>query len=202
MIGRDEGSRLARDELAEPEYGNAEPSLIEIIYTRIMEWLAEVLNGASRALPGGWWTLAPLLVTAALLVIALIVYNRPTRRARRRGALVDTDAPLTARDHRDRAEEHARNGTYGEAIRERLRAISRELEDRAVVTPRPGRTATELAMAAGHALPEHRDALNAAAGVFNEVCYGERAATAAGYHLLRDVDEQVQRAEVNMGPTP
>ncbi|KIH99334.1 membrane protein [Streptomonospora alba] len=190
LVEREEGQRLAREELSKRIYGESEPSLLELIRMRVAEWLSTVEVQA----PGGWWTLGPLLAVLAALVVALIVYLRPARSARRGRPLIDTAAPLTAADHRSAAERHAEQGDYGTAIRERLRAVTRELEDGAVITPRPGRTATELAAETSRALPQLRDRLYAAASTFNDSAYGQRPATADGYRVLADLDEQVRRA--------
>ncbi|GAA4956111.1 DUF4129 domain-containing protein [Streptomonospora halophila] len=198
VVGREEGQRLAREELSKRIYGEARPSLLDIIWQRINEWL----SGVEVYGPTGWWTLGPLLVVLVGLVVALLVYMRPARRARRRKP-IDEAAPLTAADHRAAAERHAAQGEFGAAVRERLRAVTRELEDGAVITPRPGRTATELAAETGAVLPRLRESLYAAAETFNDSAYGQRTATADGYRLLTELDEQVRRArpeEAAAGP--
>ncbi|MUL39955.1 DUF4129 domain-containing protein [Streptomonospora sp. PA3] len=197
VVERGEGQRLAREELSERIYGEAEPSLLELLRQRIAEWL----EGLQVPGPSGWWVLGPVLVVLALLLVALVVYLRPARRSRRR-APIDESAPLTAADHRAAAEQHARQGDFGAAIRERLRAITRELEDGAVITPRPGRTATELAAETAAVLPHLREGLHAAADTFNDSAYGQRTATAEGYALLADLDEQVRRARPADAATP
>ncbi|WP_242677232.1 DUF4129 domain-containing protein [Streptomonospora litoralis] len=194
VVEREEGRRAAREELSERIYGQAEPSLLELIRQRLQEWFDELLDVVGSAVPGGWWTLAPLLVVLALVLVALVVYLRPARRARRRGAAVDTGSPMTAADHRAAAEGHAEQGDYAAAIRERLRAVSRELEDSAVITPRPGRTATELAAETAEVLPQLREQLYAGADTFNDSAYGQRIATAEDYRVLADLDERVGRA--------
>ncbi len=55
----------------------------------------------------------------------------------------------------------------------------------------PGRTADELAAEAGRLLPGLAPALTTAARLFNEVRYGDRAGTRAGYEQLRALDEAV-----------
>ncbi|MFC4562054.1 DUF4129 domain-containing protein [Nocardiopsis mangrovi] len=187
MTGRDEGARLAREELSDPVYNEAEPGLLDRIYAMAMEWLQELVRAANESVPGGWWVLGPLLALFAVLLIALIVYMRPARRARL-AAVIDTGAALTAGDHRAAADRHAAAGEYGPAVRERLRAITRDLEDRAIITPRPGRTATELATEASAALPAGHEGLTAAARAFNDIAYGQRPATADDDRLLRDLD--------------
>ncbi|MDA0566160.1 DUF4129 domain-containing protein [Streptomonospora sp. S1-112] len=190
-VDREEGARLAREELAKPAYREAEPSLLELVLQWIDDWIADILD-IGMDVPGGWWVLAPLLALLAVLLVGLVVYLRPSLRRRRAGAAVDTGAPLTAADHRAAAERHAAAGDYAAAIRERLRAISRDLEDRAVITPRPGRTATELAAETAVELPHLRDRLYAAATTFNDSAYGQRTATAEGYRLLSDLDDRLR----------
>ncbi len=80
---------------------------------------------------------------------------------------------------------------WAEAIRERLRAIARELEQRGVLDPRPGRTAAELSREAGAQLPALAEDLRNAASIFDRVWYGGRTATAADEELLRRLDSRV-----------
>src|SRR3954452_6676662 len=105
------------------------------------------------------------------------------RAAAARGSLLD-DTRSTAEDHRAAAERHAAAGEWPQAIRERLRAIARDLEERAILDPRPGRTADELATEAGAALPDHADELAAGVRVFDDVWYGGRSGDAEGYRQL------------------
>ncbi|MDA8371330.1 MAG: DUF4129 domain-containing protein [Nocardiopsaceae bacterium] len=200
-VGRDEGARIARDELSEPIYDEAEPSLLDIIYTRVTEWFYALAERAGTAFPNGWWVLLLLLAVLAASAAALIVYLRPGRQTRWRGAVIDPGEVLSATDHRAASERRATAGDYAAAVRERLRAITRDLEERAIITPRPGRTATEFAAEASAALPNLRDALHQAAHLFNGIVYGERTATPDSYRLMRELDEQlrasrpVQKAE-------
>ncbi|PSK97117.1 uncharacterized protein DUF4129 [Murinocardiopsis flavida] len=193
QVSGDDGARIAREELADPDYGNNDPGLLQRIYDAVAEWLAELLRviGESDSVPGGWWVLGPVLAVLALLVVALLLYTRPARRARRRGALFDPATALTAAAHRARADRHAAAGEYADAVRERLRAFTRDLEERAIVAPRSGRTATELASEASVALPAHRVELHRAATVFNDVWYGGREATAEHARMLEELDTRL-----------
>jgi hypothetical protein len=87
-----------------------------------------------------------------------------------------------------------RAGRHAEAIRERLRAIIRDLEERAILEPRVGRTADEVAAEAGAALPDVAADLARAARIFDEVWYGRRPATAEMAADLEHIDGRVQRA--------
>ena len=60
--------------------------------------------------------------------------------------------------------------------------------------PRLGRTANEIAAEAGLALPAEAAALRDAAQLFDDICYGERPGTPAGYALVHDLDTRLQSA--------
>src|SRR5690606_30430874 len=76
----------------------------------------------------------------------------------------------------------------------RLRAVARDLEERAILDPMPGRTAAELAADAGRELPGLADELAAGARLFEDVTYGEMPGSAEGYARLVRLDEQVAAA--------
>jgi hypothetical protein len=75
------------------------------------------------------------------------------------------------------ADQLAAKGRYAEAVRERLRAIVRELIDARLIDNRPGWTVTELAAAAVTARPPVRPGLDAASRLFSDIWYGQRPAT-------------------------
>jgi hypothetical protein len=77
-----------------------------------------------------------------------------------------------------------------------MRAIVRELETRGVLEPRPGRTADEVAREAGESVPAVSGDLSSAAGVFDEVWYGGRPATAQADAVLRRADERIRGAQL------
>jgi hypothetical protein len=79
-------------------------------------------------------------------------------------------------------------------VQERLRAIVRGLEERAILDERPGRTAHEAAAEAGRSLPALTAELTAAAAVFDDVRYGAHPATAAMDTTLRDLDRRCAAA--------
>jgi uncharacterized protein DUF4129 len=83
------------------------------------------------------------------------------------------------------ADQLAASGRYAEAVRERLRAVVRDLIERGVLPHSPGWTVTELARAAGRARPQLASPLTAAVDVFSEIWYGLRPATAADDTAMR-----------------
>jgi hypothetical protein len=189
-LSRQDAADAAREELARRPYQEAQPPLLSRVLGRVFRELGELLDRAAAAAPGGWLGLLLLLALLVLVVAVVLARVRPRREGRRSG-LFDTGIPLTAADHRSRAEDAAARGQFAEAVRERLRAVVRELEARGVLDPRPGRTADEVAREAGAAVPEVAGELRRAAQLFDEVWYGGRPATADSYRTLVDVDRHL-----------
>jgi hypothetical protein len=189
-IDRDAAHEAAQHELGKPIYPKA--SLTE----RLMDWIDELLNrlvDASSSMPGGWLTIS---VLAILLVTAIVVAVRIARRTMRtnRGSeyALFGDHELSAAEHRATAEQYAVAGNWSAAIRHRLRAVARQLEESAILDPVPGRTASELASDAGRAIPNLATELTRAAEAFNDVTYGERPGTEAGYRTVADLDDHLR----------
>jgi Domain of unknown function (DUF4129) len=200
-VGREQARDLARHELKKQIYHRDEASWLDRLLRRIgdrLDSLFDHVPGDHSGGGGSWAALVVLLLILALIAAAIWWRMGSVRRsAAERGSLLE-DVPTTADDHRAAAERHAAAGEWPEAIRERLRAIARDLEERVIVEPRPGRTADELAAEAGTALPGHADALLAGVRVFDDVWYGGRDGDAAGYEQLTDLDRRLRTAR----PTP
>ncbi len=132
---------------------------------------------------------------AVIILGAALARIGPISRAHRdrRGTLLGAGI-ATARDHRERADELAAAGNWSGAIRACLRAIARDLEERAILPSRAGRTADELAVEAGRALPGHAEELWSAARLFDDVCYGQRPGTPDGYARMRQLDAAIKSA--------
>ena len=131
-----------------------------------------------------------LLVRVAAVALVL-ARGRPARTGAATGAVLAPGRALTAAAHRERAAAAAAAGNYAEAVRERLRAVVRELEARGVLDPRAGRTAGDVARDAGLLVPALATPLRQGATVFDEVWYGGRSADAASYAVLVEVDRIV-----------
>lgn len=206
-IGRRAAQRLAREELSKPIY-HPTTSLAQRVIDAVLRLLGRLFNAASSAVPGGWWGLVGLAALAVIVAAGLRAWMGPVGRTHRsRVPLTPQGTTRTARDHRNEAERLAHAGDYTNAIRACLRAIAAELEERGVLPPRAGRTADEFAEEAGRALPAHAQALRDAAHLFDEVCYGQRPGTMAGYQGLRELDKQVMAgaprvASPAAGPSP
>ncbi|WP_242889400.1 DUF4129 domain-containing protein [Actinomadura litoris] len=197
-VGRDEAREMARRELDKQIYQRDKPSWLERAWDRFTEWLGDLFQRAAapnaEGNGSGWLSVAViiLILAAVIALVAWLMWGR--RNPRSRGDALLEDEPSTALDHRDAADAHAAAGRWAEAIRERLRAIARDLEERAVLSPRPGRTADELAAEAGAAVPQLADELRGGVRIFDDVWYGDRPGTSDGYARLTDLDERLREA--------
>ena len=185
-IDRDAAHDAAQNELTKPIYPRASPT------DQIGDWLKDLLyrlTAAGSEIPGGWFTIS---VLAILLVVAVVVAVRIARRTMRtaRGAdhALFGNEELTAAQHRSVAEQYAAQGDWSAAIRHRVRALARHLEETGVLDAVPGRTATELARDAAAALPGMSAGLFSAATTFNDVTYGEQPGTESAYRQIAALD--------------
>ncbi|WP_194923796.1 DUF4129 domain-containing protein [Catenulispora pinisilvae] len=202
--GREEARRAAADELAKPVYAHAKPSLTR----RALDWIGHELStlwhkafgtGAGNERDGWTAVLIVLVLVGVTLVVIRKRYGPVRRQVAADRALFGAESPLDAAGYRRAAEEHAAGGRWAEAVRARLRAVIAALEERAVLDPRPGRTADVAAREAGALLPDQAPALLGAARVFDDIWYGQAAAGPQDYRRLVAVDEAVAAARVRVG---
>ena len=199
-IGRGEAQRRAAEELAKAKYGGTPDWLVELA-DRADRWVQRIVDLIFRIFvergQGGGVNWGFLIAVGILLVaIALVVWRvgLPRWRPHRRDAAVAVDSTRPAADYRALAEQHAARGDWAGAVRDRFRALVRELETQAILDVRPARTAWEAAYRASRVLPTCQDALQAGAGSFNAVVYGDRPADSAAYQQMVAVEEQVTAA--------
>ncbi|MFJ6656225.1 DUF4129 domain-containing protein [Streptomyces sp. NPDC091377] len=194
-VPRDPAREAAERELSEGAYHQNDPGLFERALDKFWEWLDGLFGAAATATPGGVIGLiAVLLVVAAVLGALWWRLGTPRRRPTSSAALFE-DRPRSAADHRAAADAHAAQGHWSQAVQERMRAVVRSLEERALLDVRPGRTADEAAAEAGRALPSHSDRLRAAARDFDAVTYGGRAATEPSYWRITELDDDLDRTK-------
>lgn len=189
-IDREAAHEAAQRELAKPIYPKASWT------DRLSEWLDDLLYRIlmeGSKVPGGWFTVSVLLIILAVAVVVAVRIARRTMRTNRSGehALFDSHE-LSAAQHRATAEQYAAAGNWAAAIRHRLRAVARQLEEYGVLNPVPGRTATELAKDASAELPALSGEFRQAADAFNDVTYGKRPGTEPGYRLIADLDDHLR----------
>ncbi|WP_066902329.1 DUF4129 domain-containing protein [Mycolicibacterium houstonense] len=186
-IDRDGAHDAAQNELSKPIYPRTSPT------EQIGEWLNDLLyriTAAGSTIPGGWFTISVLaILVVAAIVVAVRIARRTMRTDRRTDPALFGSQELSAAQHRSIAEQCAAQGDWSAAIRHRVRALARRLEETGVLDPVPGRTATELARDAAAALPALSTELSSAATIFNDVTYGEQPGTEAAYRAIAALDE-------------
>ncbi len=199
-LGRAAAREAAREELSKPEYAVDRPSLFEQLLDALGRFLDQLIDSAAGASPGGLPGLVLITLSLAGLVLALRMAIGPLVGTSRAEAAA-LHSTRTAADHRHAADQCAAGGDWAGAVRERMRAIVRELEDSGVIDARPGRTAQEAATAAGAAVPQVGLPAARAASLFAEIWYGSRTATTETDAEMRRLDDEVrlaaQRPEVS-----
>ncbi|MFI7246087.1 DUF4129 domain-containing protein [Streptomyces qinglanensis] len=188
----------AERELSRPEYHQHDPSLLHRALDWLWDRLGDLLRTAAEAAPGGSVGLTVLACVLVLLLVALrlrlgSLRARPTTDS----AALFTDRLRNAAEHRAAAASHAGADRWNPAVQERMRALVRSLEERALLDPRPGRTADEATNEAATDLPELAEQLRAAARIFDEVTYADRPAGPTDYALLRDLDNALLHTRPN-----
>ncbi|MGE5694302.1 MAG: DUF4129 domain-containing protein [Candidatus Sericytochromatia bacterium] len=190
LIDRDAAHDAAQRELSKPIYPKEQFS------DRLNEWISDFLYriiSKASDVPGGWFTVAVLLTLLAVAVVVAVRIARRTMRTNRKGDFsLFGAAGLTATEHRATAERFAAERNWSVAIRHRLRAIARQLEENGVLNAVPGRTANELAANAGRVFPDLRAELVDGATSFNDVTYGERPGTEAAYRDITILDNHIR----------
>jgi hypothetical protein len=199
-IDRDAAHQAAQEELKKPIYskGSVEQQLVDWLNEQIYRLLQK-----TSSLPGGWITATVLFILLAIAIIAAVSIVRRTMRTKRGGDhLLFESTQLTAAQHRATAENYAAEGNWAAAIRHRLRAVARQLEETGVLNPAPGRTANELARDAGAALPHLDGELSQAATAFNDVTYGEQPGTQSAYQMIVDLDDHLRSRVPGLAAAP
>ncbi|OBI63324.1 hypothetical protein A5667_06650 [Mycolicibacterium fortuitum] len=186
-IDRDAAHDAAQNELAKPIYPRASP------IDQIGDWINDLLyriTAVGSTVPGGWFTLSVLaILLVAAVVVAVRIARRTMRTARGTDPALFGAEELSSAQHRSIAEQYAAQGDWSSAIRHRVRALARHLEETGVLDAVPGRTATELARDAAAAMPGLAAGLYSAASTFNDVTYGERPGTESAYREIAALDE-------------
>jgi Domain of unknown function (DUF4129) len=190
-IGRIPARNLARRELARSMY---HPSWLARVIRDIGNWLSSLLSTGPGGRPS-WWAIVLLSVVVLAAIAAVLYWLGPARLTRRLGSqpLVG-DRTMTAAEYRDAAESLAGGGNYQAAIIERVRAIAAALDARGILLPRPARTAAELAAETAAVFPAETAGLVRAARLFDEVRYGGRVGTQAGYAEVTGLDLRLDAA--------
>ncbi|MET7646404.1 DUF4129 domain-containing protein [Streptomyces sp. NPDC005426] len=191
----------ARHELSRPMYHENDPNPLQRALDHVWTWIGDLLSTASDAAPGGSVGLVVLVVIVIVLIAALLWRLGTPQRSLRAADALFGSGPLGTGEHRAAAEAHAAAGRWSEAVQERMRAIVRSLEERALLDVRPGRTADEAATEAGRTLPAQATRLRAAARAFDDVTYGGRSADQETYLTVLALDLDLEAATPQLAGT-
>lgn len=200
----------AIEELAQQDYVQAQPNLLMRALLWVLDRLDDLLQSGTGA-DAGLGLVVGLVLVLAVVVVAVLLAGPLRASGARRRARADAvfgDTTRTAAQHREAAARAAEQQRWAEAVQESFRAAARTMEERVVLDRRPGRTADEIAVEGGAALPDAAAALARAARVFDDVTYGERPGDRSGYTTCLEADDAVRRARpegllaaVAAGPT-
>ncbi|WP_372448705.1 DUF4129 domain-containing protein [Streptomyces musisoli] len=197
-IPRDPAREAARRELSKRMYHENDPGWFQRALDALWDWLGRLFGTAASATPGGAVGLTVVILFAVAVLAALWWRLGTPRRRPTSTAVLFDERPRSAAQHRAASEAHAAQGHWSQAVQERMRALVRSLEERALLDARPGRTADEAAAEAGRVLPAHTDRLRAAAREFDDVTYGGRRAGEQSYHRLAELDRDLERTRPNL----
>lgn len=189
-ITRDGAQSDARHELSKHAYHQGK-SFTRQVADWIFDRLSNLLDSAARHAPGKGIGLLVIVAVVILLIAVVAARLRTMQRLAKAEEPILGSEVVSPADHRRRASEFADAEQWAEAVREWLRAITRELEVRGTLDPRPGRTAAELCREASSRLPAIAENLRRATSTFDAVWYGGRPASADDEHLLRRLDREV-----------
>ena len=193
----DEAREWAEQELSDPVYAEAQPTLFDRIAQAIGEFFERLF---STELEGPWGSAFAIIaagVAIGLIVAAFLVWGLPRATRRSRVAVAELFGETEARPAsalRAAAEAHAGRGEWDAAIVLRFRALARGLAERGVVDTPPGTTVHGFARRAARAFPAQAAALEDAAAAFDDVRYLRRPGTVELYRRVAAVDDAVASA--------
>lgn len=190
-VTRDGARQAAKDELAKRGYHTNDPSAVERAADWLIHKLSHLLDVAAQHSPGNNMGLLVIVVGVAAIATVVIMRIGRVRRTTKLAQPLLGATIETAADHRRRAQTYAAQEQWAQAVREWLRAVARELEERGVLDPRPGRTAAELCADTAVELPALSADLRRAAATFDAIWYGGRTAKPDDEQLLRALDRRV-----------
>jgi hypothetical protein len=189
-----QGRKLAEQELSNPVYQAAQPTLIDRVARAVQQFFDRLF---SVQLTGGWgsaFAVIATIVVVALIVAAFIVWGVPRARRRAPADAIELFGETEARsaaELRAAAAAHAEKGEWDAAIVLRFRALARATVERGIVDTPPGATVHAFARAAAHAFPASAADLEQAATAFDDVRYLRRPGTPVLYRRIADTDDRV-----------
>ena len=136
------GQELAREELTDPIYADAQPSLIE----RVIEWLVETVSqllDTAEGAPGGSWVLA-IVATAGIVCGIWLIARWRTSPGRSKGEIFEDADKRPAVDFLAEAQSRLAIGDWRQALVAATRAIVGDLQATSRVADGPGITIADV----------------------------------------------------------
>ena len=191
LPGAEEARRWAAEELSQPEYRDAAPPWVETLWEDFLDWLSS-LDGSPD--PASTVPSPVIGLVIAVIIIAAVIIAKPrlNHRERQVKEVFGTESVLAAADYRRRAESSAAAGRWADAVVDRFRALVRSAEDRTILDPQPGRTADEVARDLALPFSTEAQRLGWAAGTFDAIRYGNRAADGGDYRAMAGLDNALE----------
>lgn len=195
-IPRGQAADAAREELTKYVYTREEPGAIWRAISWLRERFIELIGSIGDAVPAGRWALLilPVLVVIAIVIIRWRVGAVAGTRSAPGPVFAGPERP--AAELRRNADAAAARKDFATACRERFRALVKDLEERTILDPRPGRTADETAGEVAALSAEAADPVATAARIFDEIHYGGRTPTADADGLIRVGDDAARRVRI------
>jgi hypothetical protein len=194
-----EARRWLIEELSKEKYHPPAdtPSWLRDWLRSIQEWFDSLFDGVSS--PGGSpvWLVVLLVIAAAVLVVAFLIFGVPrlNRRSRERGELFGEDDERDSAALRRAALRAAAAGDFATAITELFRALARNLSERTIVTTSPGTTAHGFVREAAAAFPDAAVRLADAADDFDRVRYLGAPGTAEQWTSISALEKELRSAK-------
>ncbi|WP_372697918.1 DUF4129 domain-containing protein [Arthrobacter sp. JSM 101049] len=195
---------LAR-ELSRTEYAQALPNPILEFLGRLWDDFVAWVESLNALAPNLGWLVVLLVLAAVVAAIVLFVrprWHRTAATPAADGAPVGLDAALGAEAYRRRADRALLAADYATSVLERFRALVARAEERTLLDPQPGRTATEVSAALGRAFGADAGDLQQAAALFNAVHYGHHEPTPGDARWLAGLEERLSTATASDGAAP
>ncbi|WP_205827265.1 DUF4129 domain-containing protein [Microbacterium excoecariae] len=204
LVDRDDAREWAEQELADPVYREAEPTLFDRVAQAIGEFVQSLFSpNVAGTGWSPWWTVLAIALVAVAVLLAFWIWGLP--RGERGGqvpgpaALFDGDARPAAELRREAAAARS-HGDFDTAVLAGYRALARGLGERGLVEERPGETAQAFCPRAQGFFARERSALQAATDAFDDVRYLRRAGTRAQADRIAELDARIQAARPDRAP--
>ncbi|MCD4549728.1 DUF4129 domain-containing protein [Schaalia sp. lx-260] len=186
---QDEAQRWVSEELSRPEYGTELNPL-----TRFIRWLLKALSDGF--FQGTWHppiSLVLLLVFFVFLIVLIVVIVINPIRVKKKhiSSTVFGDEKLTIDEARAHLAAAENSQEWNEAYIWAFRLMVLTLAQDHHIHDGPGVTAREVALALTTATPQHSDALNHAAKLFDAVRYGDENAQNTDVTLLIQLTQNI-----------